>query len=112
MDDWARDHAENWDANDLLAKLATWQAGDVSAGPRYKGNLRKALGSIKSRVVLMPCTQDLYFPPEDNQIEAGLIPGAQFAPFDSDFGHSAANPGTDEYFATKLDENIAALLVS
>ena len=110
MDDWAMDHAENWDANDLLAKLATWQAGDVSAGPRHNGDLKAALGSITARSVLMPCTQDLYFPPEDNAIEAELIPGAVFAPYDSDFGHCAANPGNDPGFEKRLDTHIAALL--
>ena len=27
----------DWDANDLLAKLRTWQAGDISAGPCLPG---------------------------------------------------------------------------
>ncbi|MCL6285860.1 alpha/beta fold hydrolase [Ruegeria sp. 2012CJ41-6] len=110
MDDWARDHAENWDANDLLCKLATWQAGDVSAGPRFNGDYKAALGSIRARTILMPCTQDLYFPPEDNEIEATLIPGSQFAPYNSDFGHCAANPGNDPGFTTQLDMHAATLL--
>lgn len=110
MDDWAEDHANNWDANDLLCKLATWQAGDVSAGPVFNGDFKAALGSIKARSILMPCTQDLYFPPEDNEIEAGMIPGAVFAPYDSDFGHCAANPGNDRGFTAQLDAHIATLL--
>lgn len=110
MDDWAEDHAKNWDANDLLCKLATWQAGDVSAGPVHNGDFKAALGSIRARTILMPCTQDLYFPPEDNEIEAALIPGAVFAPYNSDFGHCAANPGNDLGFTAQLDAHIAALL--
>jgi len=110
MDDWAEDHAPNWDANDLLCKLATWQAGDVSAGPRFQGDFKAVLGSIKARSILMPCTQDLYFPPEDNEIEAALIPGAIFAPYNSDFGHCAANPGNDAGFTAQLDAHIATLL--
>ena len=110
MDDWAQDHAENWDANDLLCKLATWQAGDVSAGLRFGGDFKAALGAITARCVLMPCTQDLYFPPEDNEIEAALIPGARFAPYNSDFGHCAANPGNDAGFTAQLDAHIAELL--
>ena len=31
--DWENDHAENWDANNLLCKLATWQTSDISIGP-------------------------------------------------------------------------------
>jgi len=110
MDDWAIDHAENWDANDLLCKLATWQAGDVSAGPRFNRDFKAALGSIRARTILMLCTRDLYFPPEDNEIEAGLIPGAIFRPYASDFGHCAANPGNDVDFTAGLDASIAELL--
>lgn len=110
MDDWAEDHAANWDANDLLCKLATWQDGDVSAGPAFRGDFKAALGAIRARCILMPCTRDLYFPPEDNEIEAGLIPGAIFAPYASDFGHCAANPGNDPGFAARLDTHIASLL--
>ena len=58
----------------------------------------------------MPCNQDLYFPPEDNEIEAALIPNAQFRPVTSDFGHCAANPGNDAEFERQLDANIAELL--
>ena len=110
LDDWADDHAENWDANDLLSKLATWQRGDVSAGKIFKGDLGAALGSIQARTILMPCNQDLYFPPEDNRLEAEMIPGAQFRPISSDFGHCAANPGNSVEFEKALDTNIAELL--
>ena len=112
MDDWAEDHAENWDANDLLCKLATWQAGDVSAGPQFRGDFKAALGSIRARTILMPCTQDLYFPPEDNEIEAALIQGSKFAPYNSDFGHCAANPGNDSGFTNQLDTHVATLLAT
>ncbi|MEX3011896.1 alpha/beta fold hydrolase [Hoeflea sp. TYP-13] len=108
--DWENDHAENWDANDLLLKLATWQAGDISANPLYDGEIEKALGSIRARTILMPCTQDLYFPPEDNAIEARHIPEAQFRPYDSPWGHCAANPGNDPGFEAALDRSIQELL--
>ena len=100
----------NWDANDLLCKLATWQSGDVSAGPMFKDDFRAALGTIRARTILMPCNQDLYFPPEDNAIEAGLIPRAVCRPVTSDFGHCAANPGNDAGFERSLDQNIAELM--
>ena len=108
--DWETDHAENWDANDLLAKLATWQAGDISAGTLYGGDIRKALGAIRARAILMPCTQDLYFPPEDNAFEARHIPNAELRPYDSAWGHCAANPGNDSGFESALDEGIRELL--
>ena len=110
LDDWAIDHAENWDANNLLAKLKTWQLGDISANPVYGGDIQKALSSIKARAILMPCAQDLYFPPEDNTIEAEFMPNAKFAPYDSPWGHCAANPGNDPGFTEQLDEYIRELL--
>ena len=33
LQDWERDHLNNWDANNLLTKLETWQKGDISQGP-------------------------------------------------------------------------------
>ena len=37
--DWERDHLE-WDANDLLAKLHTWQLGDIKRQRALSGRLR------------------------------------------------------------------------
>ncbi|WP_299984824.1 alpha/beta fold hydrolase [uncultured Ruegeria sp.] len=110
MQDWEQDHVQGWDANNLLAKLATWQAGDISAGPLYNGDYKLALGAIKARAILMPCTQDLYFPPEDNEIEVCHMPNAVFRPYDSPWGHCAANPGNDKGFTAQLDVNIRELL--
>ena len=110
LQDWEQDHVENWDANNLLAKLATWQAGDISKGPLYNGDFEAALGAIKARAILMPCTQDLYFPPEDNEFEARHMPNAEFQPFDSPWGHCVANPGNVPKFARQLDANIQKLL--
>ena len=51
--DWERDHLA-WDANDLLAKLRTWQLGDISANERYRGDFEGALGAIRARAILVP----------------------------------------------------------
>ncbi|SVB61968.1 uncharacterized protein METZ01_LOCUS214822, partial [marine metagenome] len=95
--DWEEDHL-NWDANDLLAKLWTWQNGDISANDLYGGNIEAALGAIKARTILIPCTNDLYFPPEDNVIEFGFLANAELKPYDSPWGHCVANPGNDPEF--------------
>ena len=108
--DWENEHVENWDANNLLAKLATWQASDISVGPLYNGNFKMALKSIRAKTILMPCTQDLYFPPEDNAVEASYIMNAELRPFDSPFGHCAANPGNDSGFEASLERAIGDLL--
>ena len=93
--DWERDHL-GWDANDLLAKLRTWQLGDISANDVYRGDFERALGAIRARAILVPCTTDLYFPPEDNAIEAGHMPNAELRPFDSPWGHCVASPSREE----------------
>ena len=108
--DWENDHIENWDANNLLTKLATWQTSDISFGPHYKNNIIKALQSIRARTILIPCTQDLYFRLEDNFFESQHIANAELRPYDSPFGHCVANPGNDQNFEAKLDKSINDLL--
>jgi len=110
LNDWARDHAKNWDANNLLSKLKTWQLNDISKGPIYNNNYVKALKSIKAKTILMPCNQDLYFRTEDNEYEKKFIPHSSIRPIDSSFGHCAANPGNDKNFEKELDKNIKELL--
>ena len=108
--DWENDHVENWDANNLLAKLATWQAHDISVGPHYNNDVKKALKSIRARTIIMPCTEDLYFRHEDNAFEAQFIPNAKIIPYSSPLGHCVANPGNDPDFEATLDKNIHELL--
>ncbi len=105
---WEADHL-NWDANDLLAKLWTWQYADISANDLYHGDFNKALGAIRARAIVIPCTQDLYFPPEDNAFEVSRMPNAELRPFDSPWGHCAASPGNDPSFERFLDESLAEL---
>jgi homoserine O-acetyltransferase len=110
LKDWENDHINNWDANDLLAKLKTWQKADISSGPIYNNDFKKALKSIRAKTILMPCNQDLYFRTKDNEIEAEYIPNSVLKPIDSSYGHCAANPGNDKNFEKKLDRNILELL--
>ena len=110
LDDWGKDHADNWDANNLLAKLKTWQLGDISANDLYGGDLAKALSSITARAIVIPCSDDLYFPPEDNAIEVGHMRHAELRVFASPWGHCVASPGNEPAFARFLDDSIAELL--
>tara|TARA_B100001173_G_C15992603_1_gene549623 strand:+ start:39 stop:1049 length:1011 start_codon:yes stop_codon:yes gene_type:complete len=110
LDDWANDHAKNWDANDLLCKLKTWQLNDISKNPIYKGDYVKSLKSINAKTILMPCNQDLYFRTEDNMYEKKFIKKSFLRPVDSSYGHCAANPGNDKNFEKNLDRNIRELL--
>ena len=114
LQDWESDQL-NWDANDLLAKLWTWQNADISANDIYDGDFKVALGSITAKAIVVPCTTDLYFPPEDNELEVRLMPNAELRPFDSAWGHCAASPVDVKVrkeigFANFLDECINEVL--
>ena len=108
--DWENDHVNNWDANNLLTKLLTWQKNDISTGPIYNNNFTEALNRIKARAILMPCSHDLYFPPEDNEFEIKHMQNAELRKFDSIWGHCVANPGNDKNFEVALDNAINDLL--
>lgn len=108
--DWENDHVNNWDANNLLTKLHTWKNGDISKNELYHGGFHAALGAIKARAILIPCTTDLYFPPEDNEIEARYMPNAEFRPYESPWGHCVASPGNDPEFGRFLDRAITEVL--
>ncbi len=110
LDDWGQDHVDNWDANNLLAKLKTWQLGDISANELYGGDFAKALSSIRARAIVVPCSDDLYFPPEDNEIEVAHMPNAELRVFNSPWGHCVASPGNVPAFAKFLDDCILELL--
>jgi homoserine O-acetyltransferase len=99
-----------WDANDLLAKLWTWQCADISEGPTYQSDFHRALAAIKARAILIPCSSDLYFPPVDNAIEVSHMPNAELRTYHSAWGHSVASPGNDSEFAQFLDNAIIELL--
>ena len=106
---WEQDHLE-WDANDLLCKLWTWQKGDISANDLYQHNFKRSLNAIRARAILIPCRTDLYFPPEDNALEVVHMPNAELRVYDSPWGHCVASPGNDPAFQNFLDEAIRELL--
>ena len=108
--DWENDHVNNWDANNLLTKLLTWQQNDISTGPIYNNNFTEALNRIKAKAILMPCSHDLYFPAEDNEFEVKHMQNAELRKFDSIWGHCVANPGNDKNFEVALDNAINDLL--
>ncbi|MBO9195991.1 alpha/beta fold hydrolase [Rhizobium sp. 16-449-1b] len=101
----------NVDANDILAMLSTWQAADICNNPKYRGNLPKALASITASALVMPCRTDLYFPPEDSEIEVASMRNAELDVIPSIWGHAAGagiNPADVDY----IDRAIGRLLNS
>jgi homoserine O-acetyltransferase len=71
---------------DLYHQTLTWMATDVSAHPRFKGDLAVALRAIKARALIMPCDTDMYFPVADNQAEVALMPNAELRVIHSMWG--------------------------
>ncbi len=98
-----------WDANDLLAMAWTWQHADIAATPGCEGDLDRALGAIQARALVMPCTTDLYFPPEDSAAEVARLLHAELRPIDSLWGH-AAGAGPTPADAAFIDGSIAEWL--
>jgi homoserine O-acetyltransferase len=98
------------DPNNLLTMLWTWQNGDLSANEIYNGDFKAALGAIKARTYVMPGQTDLYFPPEDSEIEVANMPNAVFEPIPSVWGHFAGGPGTNPLDVKYLDNKLKELL--
>jgi homoserine O-acetyltransferase len=82
-----------YDANDLLCGLSSWQRADISDNALYGGDLPQALAAIQARAIIMPCSTDLCFPPEDSRTEVQLLPRAELRILESKFGHFAGGPG-------------------
>lgn len=107
--DWEEDHLQ-WDANDLLAKIWTWQHGDISDNRVYRRDFKRALGAIRAKAIVMPCNTDLYFRPEDNATEVAMMQRAEMRVFNSPWGHCAGSPGRLVEFARAFDAAAATLL--
>jgi homoserine O-acetyltransferase len=109
LQDWEEDHL-NWDANDLLCKLSSWQRGDISANHLYHHDFPAALQAIEARTIVIVCDDDLYFRPEDNQIEIEHIRNGELRNYRSPWGHCVASPGNSPEFEHYLDQAISELL--
>lgn len=100
----------NRDPNNLLTMLWTWQYGDISANPMYKGDFEKALGAITAKALVMPGLTDLYFPPVDNEYEVSLMPNAELRIIPSIWGHFAGAPGINPVDVMFIDNALKELL--
>jgi homoserine O-acetyltransferase/O-succinyltransferase len=109
VQDWEEDHLK-WDANDLLAKIWSWQHGDISDNATYQGDFSRALRSIRARAIVMPCRSDMYFVPEENAEEVRHMSHAELRVFDSPWGHCVGSPGRVPEFQRALDDATAELL--
>ena len=97
------------DANNLLSMLRTWQLNDLGATPGFGGSLERALGAIKAKATVMASQTDLYFPPEDVELNAAHIRAARFRVIPTVWGHMAGN-GINPSDAQFIESEIKALL--
>ncbi|KAF4610699.1 hypothetical protein D9613_006664 [Agrocybe pediades] len=102
---WEDRFLQNWDANDLVTLLQTWQRGDVSQ-IRHGGDLQACLESIQAKGLIMPSKTDLYFPPEDSVNEmTSLTSTARLVVIDTVWGHTAgggSNPIDDAFVQAEI----------
>lgn len=99
------------DANNLLAMIWTWQHADLSNNVTFNGNYAAALSAIKAKTFVMPGRTDLYFPPEDSEIEVSHMKDAELRVIPSDWGHYAGG-NKDPLDTAFLDRNLNELLSS
>lgn len=96
------------DANDLLSQMWTWENGDISDNPLYKGDFEAALRSIKARTIILPVDLDRYFPPVDAEYEAKHMPNGECRVVNSIWGHMApANLAEVSGFDNAIKELLA-----
>ena len=108
---WEHEH-EQYDANDLLCMLRTWQHADIAGSPRYGGNLDEALAAITARAIVMPCRTDLYFPVEDSRLEVARLRRGELRVLESPFGHVAGGPDRVPEATADIESALRELLAS
>jgi homoserine O-acetyltransferase len=83
------------DANNLLLMIRTWQRADISANERHGGDFAAAMAAIEAEVLVMPGRTDLYFPPEDSELEVSLLRRGELRVIPSVWGHYAGGGRAD-----------------
>jgi homoserine O-acetyltransferase len=106
---WEGFFLDGRDANNLLCMLDTWQQGNVGAAPGFDGDLRKALGAITARMIVMPAEKDLYFPPEDEEWAVSHVPDAELRVIPGVWGHFAGG-GPNPVDTAFIDAAVKELL--
>ncbi|KAF2726760.1 homoserine acetyltransferase family protein [Polyplosphaeria fusca] len=118
LDDFLVNFWESWalskDPENMLVMAHTWQAGDCSQQDPYNGDFKAAMQGIKAKTLVLPSKTDLYFPPEDSEIEVeNMRPGiGELKVFPSIWGHWAGGPGQSTEDVKWLDDNLKELFAT
>ncbi|KAI9802133.1 MAG: hypothetical protein M1833_002054 [Piccolia ochrophora] len=116
LEDFMVNFWEAWstskDPENILTMLQTWQVGDCSKQDPYDGDFDRAMRSIQAKALVLPSQTDLYFPPEDSEIEvASMMSGiGSVKPFPSVWGHWAGGPGLNKADVEWLDHELRAFI--
>jgi len=100
----------DWRPVDFYKQLSTWMAADVSAHPKFDGDLDAALDAIRARALVMPCDTDMYFRVADNEIEVSKMPNAELKVIGSVWGHCAGFPSMSPDDPAFVDAALKELL--
>ncbi|KAK5134516.1 hypothetical protein LTR08_006433 [Meristemomyces frigidus] len=115
LEDFMVNFWETWalskDPENMLVMLHTWQAGDCSDQEPYNGDIEAAMKGIKAKALVLPSKTDLYFPPEDSEIEVAHMRSGvgECVPFPSIWGHWAGGPGQSTEDVKWLDDKLRDL---
>lgn len=109
--DWVESFVRRRAAN-LYAQALAWYHGDISDAPRYRGDLRSALRTIRAKVLLMPCETDLYFRMADNAGELAYLRNGKLLPIPSIWGHAAGNPKANPIDKLFLRRQVSAWMAA
>ena len=86
------------------------KCGDISANDLYNGDFTQRSARSQAKTIVIVCDNDLYFRPEDNQIEIEHIDNGELRIYESPWGHCVASPGNSPEFEQFLDQAISELL--
>ncbi|QIW96263.1 hypothetical protein AMS68_001781 [Peltaster fructicola] len=96
------------DPENMLTMLFTWQSGDCSKQDPYNSDFSAAMKGIKAKTLVLPSKTDLYFPPEDSEVEVrNMTHGVgELRVFPSIWGHWAGGPGDSKEDVKWLDDQL------
>jgi len=98
---------EPMDPNVLLSAMWKWQRADVSR--HTAGDLDAALKRIKAKTFVMPISHDMFFPPDECEVDQKSIDGAELRIIQSKEGHFALN-GFEPHYMEQVDSYLTELL--
>ncbi|KAJ5382030.1 uncharacterized protein N7496_004458 [Penicillium cataractarum] len=111
IEEWSKageEGYEDWHADDLLVMLGMWQRSDIGVALGSGSEnlpIEKALESLNTRILLIPCQTDQYFKWEVSEKEVSYLKNGELAVIPSIWGHiggGGANPKDTEWMNRRI----------